>query len=279
MSLVKPINKLTKATRDVAGGDFNIKLDIKQKGELGTLARSFEEMMHDLEQVEQMRREFVTNVSHEVQSPLTSISGYAKALKQINLAEQERNRYLDIIIAEAERMSTMSDSLLKLSLLESQSQQLQFTTFDLDEQVRRVIVAIQPQWSARGITFELHLSPVKITADRNLLNQVWTNILGNSIKFSGEGGVIAVSIREASSNVIVQISDNGIGISREDQQRIFERFFKTDRSHSRKYGGSGMGLAIVKQIVLLHHGDIQVDSELGRGTSITVSLPLNTPAE
>lgn len=279
MSLVKPIKKLTKATRDVAGGDFNIKLDIKQKGELGTLARSFEEMMHDLEQVEQMRREFVTNVSHEVQSPLTSISGYAKALKQINLAEQERNRYLDIIIAEADRMSTMSDSLLKLSLLESQSQQLQFTTFDLDEQIRRVIVAIQPQWSALDITFELHLNPVKITADRNLLNQVWTNILGNSIKFSGEGGVIAVSIKEESTNVIVQISDNGIGISREDQQRIFERFFKTDRSHSRKYGGSGMGLAIVKQIVLLHHGDIQADSELGRGTRIVVSLPLITPAE
>ncbi len=142
--LVRPIKKLTKATKRIASGDFNIKLNIKQAGELGTLARSFEEMMHDLQQLEQMRREFVTNVSHEVQSPLTSISGYALALKQVNLSDQERSRYLDIIITEAQRMSKMSDSLLKLSLLESQSQQLRLVTLSLDEQIRRVIVALQP---------------------------------------------------------------------------------------------------------------------------------------
>ena len=155
--LVRPIKKLTKATRRIAAGDFNVKLNIKQTSELGTLARSFEEMMHDLQQLEQMRREFVTNVSHEVQSPLTSISGYAIALKQVDLADNERSRYLDIIIAEAKRMSKMSDSLLKLSLLESQSQQLRLVTLSLDEQIRRVIVAIQPQWSARNIHFELDL--------------------------------------------------------------------------------------------------------------------------
>ncbi len=126
--LVRPIKKLTKATKRIATGDFNVKLNIKQTSELGILARSFEEMMHDLQQLEQMRREFVTNVSHEVQSPLTSISGYAQALKQVELTDQERNRYLDIIIAEAKRMSKMSDSLLKLSMLESQSHQLRLVT-------------------------------------------------------------------------------------------------------------------------------------------------------
>ncbi|GGD94908.1 hypothetical protein GCM10010911_61980 [Paenibacillus nasutitermitis] len=159
--LVSPIKKLTIATRRIAAGDFNIKLNIKQAGELGTLARSFEEMMHDLQQLEQMRREFVTNVSHEVQSPHTSISGYALALKQDGPSDQERSRYLDIIIAEADRMSKMSDSLLKLSLLESQSQQLRPAMFGLDEQIRRVIVALQPQWSARSISFELHLKAVR----------------------------------------------------------------------------------------------------------------------
>lgn len=279
MFLVKPIKKLTKATRHIAGGDFNVKLNINQKGELGTLARSFEEMMHELQQLEQMRRDFVSNVSHEVQSPLTSISGYALALKQVNLADNERSRYLDIIIAEADRMSKMSDSLLKLSLLESQSQQLRLVTFSLDEQIRRVIVAIQPQWSARNIRFELNLNAVRLMADHDQLNQVWTNIIGNSIKFSKDAGVINISIKQDIKNVTVRVSDTGIGISLEDQKRIFERFFKADRSHSRKYDGSGMGLAIVKQIVSLHQGDIRVESEPGRGTTVIVTLPITTPTE
>ncbi|MEK4518398.1 HAMP domain-containing sensor histidine kinase [Paenibacillus sp. FSL H8-0122] len=279
MFVVRPIKKLTNATRRIAAGDFNVKLNIKQTGELGALARSFEEMTHDLQQLEQMRRDFVSNVSHEVQSPLTSISGYALALKQMNIPESERGRYLDIIIGEAERMSKMSDSLLKLSLLESQSQQLRFTTFSLDEQIRRVIVALQPQWSARRINFDLQLTAATLTADYDQLNQVWTNLLGNSIKFSGEGGVISVHTRQDNKSVTVRVSDTGIGISPEDQKRIFDRFFKADRSHSRKYTGSGMGLAIVRQIVLLHHGDIRVTSELGAGTSFIVTLPLNTPAD
>jgi signal transduction histidine kinase len=279
MFLVKPIKKLTKATRRIAAGDFNVKLNIKQKDELGTLARSFEQMTHDLQHLEQMRRDFVTNVSHEVQSPLTSISGYAIALKQVNISDQERSRYLDIIIAEANRMSKMSDSLLKLSLLESQSQQLRLTTFNIDEQIRRVIVALQPQWSARNISFDLHLKAVCLKGDYDQLNQVWTNILANSIKFSKDGGVINVSVRQDIKNVTVRISDTGIGILPEDQNRIFERFFKADRSHSRKYAGSGMGLAIVKQIVSLHQGDIWVESVYGKGTTLIVTLPITTPTD
>ncbi|QJD82885.1 sensor histidine kinase [Cohnella herbarum] len=274
MFLIRPIKKLTIATKRIAAGDFNVELNIKQKGEIGTLARSFEEMMHDLQQLEQMRREFVSNVSHEVQSPLTSISGYAIALKQEDIGVNERRRFLDIIIAEADRMSKMSNSLLKLSLLESQTQQLQLVTLRLDEQIRRVIVAIQPQWSARSIRFELDLRAVTLTGDHDQLNQVWTNLLGNSIKFSKEGDIIEVSVKQNNNHAIVRISDNGIGISPEDQKRIFERFFKADRSHSRKYDGSGMGLAIAKQIVSLHHGDIQVESEIGRGTTFIVTLPI-----
>ncbi|MGW7159081.1 ATP-binding protein [Paenibacillus taichungensis] len=277
--LVRPIKKLTKATKRIAAGDFNVKLNIKQTGELGTLARSFEEMIHDLQQLEQMRREFVTNVSHEVQSPLTSISGYAQALKQVNLSEQERSRYLEIIIAEAKRMSKMSDNLLKLSMLESQSQQPRLSTLSLDEQIRRVIVTLQPQWSARNIHFELDLQAVKVLADHDQLNQVWTNILSNGIKFSKDGGVIHVSTKQDIKNVTIRISDTGIGIPLEDQKRIFERFFKSDRSHSRKYDGSGMGLAIVKQIVSLHQGDIRVESEPSQGTTFIVTLPITPPTE
>jgi signal transduction histidine kinase len=275
MFLVKPIKKLTSATKKIAGGDFEVRLDIKQGGEIGTLAESFENMAYDLQQLEQMRKEFVANVSHEVQSPLTSISGYATALKQMNIKDEDRERYLNIIIDEAKRMSKMSDSLLKLSLLESQSQQLQLTSFSLDEQIRRVIVTLQPGWSVANIQFDLHLQDVSINADFDLLNQVWTNIISNSIKFSEQESWITVQLEQEGNNAIVRISDTGIGISPEDQKRIFERFFKADRSHSRKYAGSGMGLAIVKKIVSLHQGEITVESTAGEGTTFIVVLPMN----
>lgn len=273
MLLVKPIKKLTTATKRIAGGDFEVKLDIKQGGELGTLAQSFEDMAHDLQQLEQMRREFVSNVSHEIQSPLTSISGYAMALKQMNISNADRHRYLDIIIAESARMSKMSNSLLKLSLLEAQIQGLKYTSFGLDEQIRVVIVALQPQWSTAKIQFDLQLESVDICADYDLLNQVWTNIIGNSIKFSPQESMITISMLKDTDQVTIQITDTGIGISPEDQKRIFERFFKADRSHSRNYAGSGMGLAIVKKIVSLHQGEITLESSVGGGTTFIVTLP------
>lgn len=275
MFLVKPIKKLTSATKKIAEGDFEVRLDIKQGGEIGTLAESFENMAYDLQQLEQMRKEFVANVSHEVQSPLTSISGYATALKQMNIKDEDRERYLNIIIDEAKRMSKMSDSLLKLSLLEAQSQQLQLTSFSLDEQIRRVIVALQPSWSAANIQFDLHLQHITIRADFDLLSQVWTNIISNSIKFSEQESWITVQLEQEGNSAIVRISDTGIGISPEDQKRIFERFFKADRSHSRKYAGSGMGLAIVKKIVSLHQGEITVESTAGEGTTFIVILPIS----
>lgn len=276
--VVRPIKQLTRATRNISEGNFNVKLDIRQKGELGELARSFEAMSSDLRRLEEMRRDFVSNVSHEVQSPLTSISGYALALKQPNLSEEKRGRYLDIIAAEANRMSRMSASLLKLSLLESQPQ-LQLSEFPLDEQIRRIIIALQPQWLARGIRFELDLPVVRVIGDPDQLGQVWTNIIGNAIKFSPDGGEIAITLTlsRSAQQVFVRIADEGIGIAPEDRERVFERFFKADRSHSRKYEGSGMGLAIVRQIVSLHRGSIAVESQESRGTAFTVTLPLEAP--
>jgi len=170
-------------------------------------------------------------------------------------------------------MSKMSDSLLKLSLLESKAPPMQLVSLSLDEQIRRVIVAIQPQWMAKNIHFNLQLQSVYVMADYDQLNQVWTNLLTNSIKFSKDGDTIKISMSQEAHHVLVRITDTGIGISQEDQKRVFERFFKADRSHSRKYEGSGMGLAIVKQIVSLHKGDVQVESKLEQGTTFIVTLP------
>ncbi|MCQ4087845.1 cell wall metabolism sensor histidine kinase WalK [Saccharibacillus sp. JS10] len=274
--IVRPIQQLTRATRRIAAGNFDVKLDIRQKGELGELARSFEEMSQDLRQLEEMRRDFVGNVSHEIRSPLTSISGYAQALKHSSLSDEQRSRYLDIIASEANRISRMSDNLLKLSVLESKPL-LQRAEIRLDEQIRRVVIALQPQWSIRQIEFDLELPVVEFIADADQLEQVWINMIGNAIKFSPDHGTISITLTERKEQIYVQIADQGVGIKPQDLERVFERFFKADRSRSRQYEGSGIGLAIVRQIVRLHHGKVEVESEYGQGTVFTVTLPREVP--
>lgn len=272
--LIYPLRKMTEATRRMANGDFSTDLKVRRKDELGVLVQSFDEMRRQLQQIEQMRQDFVSNVSHEIQSPLTSIRGFAKALKEDGgLDPDDRDRYLDIIIAESERMSRMSENLLKLASLQSKHHPFHPETYRLDEQIRQTAVAFEPQWSAKHIVIDLHLPIVKISGDRDQLDQVWINLLGNSIRFTPDGGKIAVSIEQGVHHVSVTVKDTGIGISAEDQNHIYERFYKADRSRNRVHQGNGLGLAIVKKIVDLHQGLIEVRSEPGCGTEITVILP------
>ncbi|MCZ8513289.1 HAMP domain-containing sensor histidine kinase [Paenibacillus filicis] len=277
--LVQPLKLMTRATQRIAKGDFNINLNWKQrKDELGELADNFSHMASELKQMERMRQDFVSNVSHEIQSPLTSIAGFSKVLRSRDMPPDERNHYLDIIRDETERLSRLSENLLKLASLESEHHPFHPHTFDLDEQLRRVIVSLEPQWSAKELELDLQLPAVKIAADEDQLSQVWMNLLGNAIKFTPDQGKISASLKPLTDRVRVSIRDNGIGISPEDQKHIFDRFYKADRSRHREDGGNGLGLAIVKKIVDLHHGTIEVRSEPGQGTTFIVTLP-SIPAE
>ncbi|UJF31560.1 sensor histidine kinase [Paenibacillus hexagrammi] len=274
--IVNPIKKLTLATNRLARGNFDVNVTVKQKDELGLLADSFNHMAGELKQLEQMRQDFVSNVSHEIQSPLTSIRGFSKALRQPDLKEESRLHYLEIIERESERLSRLSENLLKLASLESEHHPFQLTTFDLDEQLRRVVVFYEPQWSEKKLDMELKLPKVKISADADQLNQVWVNLLGNAIKFTPEHGKIEVSLIPYTDHVQVSIKDTGIGIRKEDQEQIFTRFYKGDTSRERSKGGSGLGLAIVRKIIDVHQGTIEVQSELGQGAIFIVSLPILT---
>jgi len=275
--LVKPLQAMTDATKRLAKGDFEVELTINRGDELGTLSRSINDMAQEIKQMEQMRQDFVSNVSHEIQSPLTSISGFAKALKDGNLviAEEDRVQYLDIIVTESDRLSRLSDNLLKLASLDSDHHPFETESYHLDEQIRRIIVACEPQWLAKSIRVNL-ASPsnvgFRITADRDQLNQVWMNVLGNAIKFTPRDGQVLIAISQPNPDEIaVAISDSGIGIAPEDLSAVFERFYKADKS--RAQSGSGLGLAISHKIVALHHGTIEVSSTVGLGTTFTVTLP------
>lgn len=278
--VVKPIKTLTAATKRLAKGDFDVELGVKRKDELGTLAQSFNEMAVGLKQLEQMRQDFVSNVSHEIQSPLTSISGFAQALKDMNaIGEDERAQYLDIIMAESGRLSRLSDNLLKLASLDSHHHPLEYAAFHLDEQIRQVVVNCEPLWSGKNLDLDLDLpQAAEITADQDQINQVWLNLLGNSIKFTPEGGRIHIQLRARMDGYAVTISDSGIGIEPEQLGRVFERFYKTDRSRNRS-AGNGLGLAIVQKIVALHQGEVRIESAVGQGTQVVVHLPAIPPAK
>lgn len=274
--LVKPIQVLTRATKQLAKGDFDVEIQTKRVDEMGALTHSFNEMASELKQLEQMRQDFVSNVSHEIQTPLTSISGFAMAMKNSNLvAEDDRNYYLDIIITESGRLSRLSNNLLELASLESDHHPFEAATFNLDEQIRQIIVTCEPQWSTKNIQVHLELAvPIQVTADRDQLDQVWMNLLGNSIKFTPAGGHIHISTNQLENEILITITDTGIGIAPEQLDYVFDRFYKTDLSRNRSISGNGLGLAIVKKIVMLHHGTVEMKSQEGEGTTVLVHLPI-----
>ncbi|MFE6078815.1 sensor histidine kinase [Paenibacillus sp. NPDC057886] len=274
--LVKPIQVLTRATKRLAKGDFDVEIQTKRVDEMGALTHSFNEMASELKQLEQMRQDFVSNVSHEIQTPLTSISGFAMAMKNSSLvAEADRNYYLDIIITESGRLSRLSDNLLELASLDSDHHPFEATIYNLDEQIRQIIVTCEPQWSTKNIQVHLELADtIQITADRDQLDQVWMNLLGNSIKFTPAGGHIHIRTHQVANEILITITDTGIGIAPEQLDYVFDRFYKTDLSRNRSISGNGLGLAIVKKIVMLHHGTVEMKSQEGKGTTVMVHLPL-----
>lgn len=268
--IVRPLQHLTKATRRMAKGDFSIRVKTMRKDEIGQLTASFNQMAHELGMLEQIRRQFVSDVSHEIQSPLTAIKGFTQALMHKKLDEPSRLRLLGIIEEESNRLSRLSENLLQLSSLEYDQLQLNLRLYRLDEQIRKVIIACEPQWSSKQLNIELDLEEIHITADEDKLNQLWTNLIGNSIKFTEARGTITIKAEQSGRGVRVTIADSGIGIAEEELVHIFKPFYKVDKSRTRKINGSGIGLSIVKRIVDLHQGDIQVESREGEGTTFIV---------
>lgn len=269
------------AMRRIAKGDFSVTLDAESRhlGQLGILVRSFNEMATELGQMERMRQEFISNVSHEFQSPLTSIGGFARALQHEELSPETRRHYLRIIESESARLSKLSDNLLKLTSLESNHHPFEAKPYRLDRQIRRVILGCEPQWQAKRLEWDVELEERTVVADEDLLNQVWSNLVHNAIKFTPEGGTIRVRLTGTEQHVEATVADTGIGVSEADLPHLFERFFKADKARSRSAGGSGLGLSIVKKIVELHHGTVSASSRVGEGTEIRIALPAAYRAE
>jgi two-component system, OmpR family, phosphate regulon sensor histidine kinase PhoR len=270
-----PFGQIIEAMGRIAKGDFDVRLGdgLRDDRVMGGLVESVNQMALELGQMEEMRQEFISNVSHEIQSPLTSIRGFAVALQSDDLSPEERAHYVGIIETESTRLSRLTDDLLKLASLESRQAKFEPKTYRLDKQIRNLVLACEPQWAGKGLEMDVSLEEASVTGDEDLLSQVWINLIHNGIKFTPGGGCISVGLRQDDGLVKVEVRDTGVGISEEDQARVFERFYKADKSRDRSKGGSGLGLSIARRIVEMHGGTIGLESRGGEGTTFRVSLP------
>jgi len=269
MIVTKPVKALKAATHRIAGGDFNVNIQNKRKDEIGQLIDDFNIMAKELRGIEMLRNDFVTAVSHEFKTPLTSIEGYTKLLKDCK-DDSERNEYIEVIIEETRRLSKLSSNILQLNRLENENISLHKESFRLDEQIRRIVLLVEIKWTEKNIELDIDLDEVVFNGNEQLLYQVWLNLFDNAIKFSPTGGKISLSLEKEGSAVKFRIKDNGMGIAPEQKNRVFEKFYKGDRS--RNSDGNGLGLSIASKIVDMHGGEIKIDSEVGKGTEICVVL-------
>ena len=271
--IVRPIKKLTGATKKIAAGNYHLKLKMKRRDEIGRLARDFTKMSDSLAQTEEKRQEFVSNVSHEIQSPLTSIQGFSQALREEDLPNEMKDRYLSIIESESKRLSALSKQLLTLSTLDRGKEDIEKTSVHIDHQLKEAISITEWQWRKKDIIIEMDMEESHIVGDAGLLQQVWMNLITNAIRYSNEGGKITVRVVNEKKNIRVFVEDTGIGIAKDEIPHLFDRFYKVDKARTRTENSTGLGLAIVKKIIELHHGTIMVESKLGEGSTFQVILP------
>lgn len=271
--IVKPITRLTRATQELAKGNYKVSVNYVGNDEIGRLNKSFNLMAQQLGKTEQTRQQFISDVSHEFQTPLTSINGFATILKNEDLPPEQREKYTDIILFESRRLSQLSKNMLQLTLLDGEDITLNVENYSLTEQLYRVISSLEEFAKQKDIEIDVNIpkKDIMISGDQNRLEQVWINLLNNAIKYTNEGGYISVNLKRNSKDVEVMISDTGIGMDEEAQRHIFERFYREDKARS--VGGNGLGLAIVKSIVDLHFGTIKVKSQKDVGSEFYVNLP------
>ena len=259
-SALRPLKKMTVAAGSIAEGDFSARVDEKRGGrELREVSRAFNTMTRKLEGVEEGRREFVANVSHELRSPITSIRGFAEGMADGVIPEEERPKYLRLVADESRRLSGLITDLLALSRLEREDAAPDWSVFDINEMLRAAIIRRMADLDERKIEIscEPETDPCMVRADRDRIEQVVINLLDNAIKFTGEGGRIILASRIRGRTAEITVSDNGVGVAPEDRDRIFERFFTADRAHT-SGKGTGLGLSICQRIMEMHGQSIRL---------------------
>nr|MBQ8252556.1 two-component sensor histidine kinase [Lachnospiraceae bacterium] len=261
-SIVEPIEKIAE--------DMDHMDQVEGYPELEPLLRTISEQHTDILKSANMRQEFTANVSHELKTPLTSISGYSELIENGMVNEQDAMRFGKEIHRSANRLLTLIDDILRLSELDSSSQPDNFEPVDLYDLAQTCVEMLRMSAEKHKVTLQLAGQKSVVYGSRQMLDEVIYNLCDNAIRYNKESGKVFVTVGEEDDNVFLSVRDTGIGIDKEHQERIFERFYRVDKSRSKETGGTGLGLAIVKHIVALHHAEIRIDSRVGEGTEIRI---------
>lgn len=272
VDLFDVIEQLSASTKKIAKGDYTVRIDYQGKfQEIENMASDFNLMAKELSSVEVIRNEFIADVSHEFKTPLSSLNGYLTLLQDSDLTQEEREDYIQRSFLSIEKLNHLTENILRLSKLENQNFFPEPTTYRLDEQIREAIVILEQKWNEKKLYLDINLEKTVYSGQQDLLFQVWLNLIGNAIKFSNPYGKIYIELLNIGGNHFkVTIRDEGIGMEEETKKHIFEKFYQGDTS--RQSQGNGLGLALCKEIIQRCNGNIDVQSQLNKGSTFTVSL-------
>jgi signal transduction histidine kinase len=273
--ITAPLREMNRVALHIARGEFDQRVKIKTRDEVGALGETFNYMAAELAGLDQMRKDFVANVSHDLRSPLTSIHGFVRAFLDEAIPNEHKRHYLTIMEEQTERMIKLVNDLLDMARIEAGQMEIRPVAFNLSELVRQVVARMEPEWVKKQVTVEVlseEAQDIHVCADPDRIDQVLVNLVQNAVQFSSPKSVVEVMVKKE-AQAVVSVRDDGPGIRQEDIESIWERFYKADRART-KQAGTGLGLSIVKHILDLHQSPIYVKSEVGNGSTFTFTLPL-----
>ncbi len=275
----RPVRKILTATERIASGDFTTNIEIDhvyaKYDRYDLIAENINKMTAELRKSEILKTDFISNVSHELKTPLAVIQNYAGALKDGDIDAEARQRYSQTILTASRKLSDLISNILRLNKLENQEITPERVRINLTEMLSEAIVGYEDMIENKGLELDCDLDEVTMVSAPSYLEIVWNNLISNAVKFTDTGGKIRVTLRQKDGRAIVEISDTGCGISADTGKRIFEKFYQGDTSHSSE--GNGLGLALVKKVIDILGGEISVQSEIGCGTTFTVALKNSDP--
>jgi len=271
----RPVKQITKAAEKIMQGDFSVR--VPKTGGFGMndtfnqIIVCFNKMAEELSSIETLRTDFVANVSHEIKTPIAVIQNYAALLTQRKLSEEKRREYAKASMDATHRLTDLISNILKLNKLENQQIFPQFEVYDLGEQLCECLLGFEDLWEKKGLEIKSNIMDgIMVKSDREMMRLVWNNLFSNSIKFTEEGGTVALSLHEENDIAVITVRDTGCGISKEVGTHIFDKFYQGDTSHASQ--GNGLGLALVKRVIDITGAEISVQSEVKKGSAFTVRI-------